>query len=117
LKRRIDLGLSLKSVAMLLDVTVQTIRSWENDKGIPRIQQHKSITAFLGYSLWQVDTSTLSGRIREYRHRQGLSAKKLAELVGVSETAIFKWEFKKTKPPSQLEATLASLLENTKPLE
>jgi len=111
LKRRLYLQLSVQEVAVILNTSLPTLRSWENNQKKPRIRDFSHITTFLGYSLWQFDSSSLEARMKEYRFKHGLSANKFAGLIGVSETAILKWEAGKTKPSETVETKLHRVLE------
>jgi len=53
---------------------------------------------FLGYSPFLFDTSTLGGRIRNFRFESGLSHEDLARKIGINESAIYAWEKEENKP-------------------
>jgi len=115
-KRRMDLRLLQKDIAKRWNVTEETITNWENGYSIPMISYYPLIIEFLGYSLWQFDTNTLSGKILEYRHRYGLSAKQLGRLLGVNLSTVRSWELNESTPSKQKIKKLELLLAN-KPLD
>jgi len=82
-KRRYDLKLSQLDVASIIGVTTDTITYWENGRSMPQISFKPAITRFLGYDPYSVDTSTLGGKVKQYRYMRGLSQKKLAKLLNV----------------------------------
>ncbi len=49
-KRRLDLGLSQKDVALRLEVDQGKIWRWENNKTSPAMRDLSRIIAFLGYN-------------------------------------------------------------------
>lgn len=108
-KRRMDLGLLQRDVAKLLGVTDETITNWEREYGQPKIRYYPTIIAFLGFLPIQIDTSTLGGKIKLYRHYKGLSHKKMAKTFGVDETTIFNWERDAHVPQPKLLQSLISL--------
>lgn len=48
-------------------------------------------------------------RIAAYRKQKGLSQGKLSELLGVSQTAVYKWESGQTQPDIEMLKKLADL--------
>ena len=97
-KRRIELNLKQSDIATMFDVCEDSITGWENGRSAPQVAQYPKIIAFLGYCPFQIDDSTLGGRIKKYRLEKGLSKKKFAELLGVDETSILAWEADERKP-------------------
>ncbi|MBY0377305.1 MAG: recombinase family protein [Gammaproteobacteria bacterium] len=116
-KRRMDLGLFQRDIAQLWNVTEETITNWENGYSEPQIGYYARIAMFLGYEWWRFDISALSGRIQDYRYRNGLSAKRLGQLLGVNMTTIRSWELEERVPRKEQLENLNLLLETTKPLE
>lgn len=103
-KSRMDLGLFQRDIAQLWNVTEETITNWENGYSEPQIVYYPCIAVFLGYEWWRFDTSTLSGRTQDYRYRNGLSAKRLGQSLGVNMTTIRSWELEESVPrKEQLE--------------
>lgn len=87
-----------------------------NGHTTPMINYYPLIIEFLGYSMWQFDISTLSGKILDYRYRNGLSAKRLGQLLGVNMSTVRSWELEKRMLSKENIKKLEALL-LTKPLE
>jgi DNA-binding XRE family transcriptional regulator len=98
--RRIQLSLSQRDVAKVLEVSEDTITYWENSRAQPQIYHYPKIILFLGHNPFPVDTSTLSGRMKKYRNGNGASQEDLAMLVGVNESTIFSCANEEHKPLS-----------------
>jgi DNA-binding transcriptional regulator YiaG len=90
--RRLKLHLFQKDVADLFEVSTDTITNWENNRSVPQIQFYKKIIDFLEFFPFDIYTSTLQGKMKEYRYRNGLSYKEFAKLFGVNQTTILDWE-------------------------
>lgn len=97
-KRRLQLKLLQKDVAVIFGVCEDTITGWENDRYTPQMAYYPEIIQFLGYSPFQTDTSTLGGRMKKYRIENGLSQEDLGKLIGVNESTIYAWEKGQHKP-------------------
>jgi len=105
-----DLKKSQAAVARSLDVAEDSITYWENHRSEPKVSYYPRILAFLGYSPWQFDTSTLQGRLKEYRYRYGLSYKKFGMTFGMDSAHIKKLEEGSTVPFRKTIAKLEHLL-------
>lgn len=115
-KRKI-LGLYQRDAALILGVTEEALSRWENRKNEPHISLFPRIITFLEYEWWQFDTSTLRGRIQDYRFRHGLTSHRFGLLLNVHGTTIRGWEEKGRIPLAYVMKKLNILLENTKPLD
>lgn len=107
-KRRLELKLLQKEVAVLFGVTEDSITYWENGRFRPAIVYYPKIIQFLGYCPVPTDTTTLGGRIKKYRLENGLSQEALSALIGVDERTILAWE----KGENQPTRSKLRLLEN-----
>jgi len=74
----------------------------------PSLAQIPKIIEFLGRDPFQREAATLSEKIREYRRVQGLSQKKLAQLLKIDESTIGNWEKDENLP---LKRNLQKLLD------
>lgn len=92
-KVRIERGLEQKDVARIIKVVEDTITGWENGRSSPQVSFMPSIIQFLGYAPNQTDPTTLSGRLKGYRSRLGLSPKALGKILGVNASTIRDWEY------------------------
>ena len=90
--QRIKLNLIQKDVAKIFNVSTDTITNWENNRGLPQINFYPKLIEFLGLFPFEIDTSTLQGKMKEYRYINGLSQKKLGEILGVDASTVGSWE-------------------------
>jgi transcriptional regulator with XRE-family HTH domain len=91
-KRRLELKLLQSEVAKILDVCEDTMTGWENSRSRPLVYHYPKIIQFLGYNPFPSDTSTLGGRIKQYRTEKGITQEALGRLLLVNESTIFHWE-------------------------
>ena len=92
-KKRIELGLLQREVADLLGADPQSVNAWERNYREPVLHRLPAIAAFLGYDLEApAANAPLGVRIASRRRRLGLSQKRLAELLGIDEATVRKWE-------------------------
>jgi transcriptional regulator with XRE-family HTH domain len=92
-KRRLDLNLLQKEVALTIGVDTNTITNWEKNRTSPKLYLIPAIIRFLGYNPFHTeDGLTLGWRIKKYREIQGLSQKELAKQLGVDPTTLARWE-------------------------
>ncbi|OQP64981.1 transcriptional regulator [Niastella vici] len=108
--RRLELHLFQKDVADLMGVTEDSITNWELNRHEPQIEYYPKIIEFLGYFPFDIDTSTLGGKIKRYRYLKGVTQEELARELGVNESTIFHYEKNDTKPFRKTMAKLAPIL-------
>ena len=79
---------------MTLGVSEATITGWELNQTTPSITQLPKIISFLGYipEPYCKKADNFIEQIKLYRQIHGLTQEKFAELVGVDETTVAKWE-------------------------
>jgi len=77
-KRRLDLGLFQKEVAVTIGVDTCTVTNWERGHSEPELRLIPSIIGFLGYEPTSDLPATLGERIKQYRILKGISQKELA---------------------------------------
>ena len=111
-KKRLDLKLRQKDVALMVGVTEECIMYWETDFAKPQIQYAPKIIKFLGYNPYVMETETLGGKVKNYRVVHGLSHKKMGGIVGVDGATISTWETGKFKPEGANLNRLNELLSN-----
>ena len=100
-KRRVGLGLFQRDLRQRFKLEKETYANWEKDRCNPAMKHWPGITAFLGYDPTP-EPKTLGQRLMAYRRRNGLSRKRLAVLLQVDETTLWKWETDRKKPESIL---------------
>ena len=114
-KRRIEHGLIQKEVAKQLGVNTWTYILWEQDRSTPTIRYYPAIFAFLGYDPFPAPT-TLSEQIATKRRSLGLSFREVADLLGVDEGTVSRWESGEWKPRMSQQA-VQSFLARPAPLQ
>jgi DNA-binding transcriptional regulator YiaG len=97
-KKRLELGLTQKDVAVLLNLGEDTITYWENHRAVPMINHYPLVIKFLGYNPCEVEDNSLVSKLVQFRKIQGLSCKKLGKLLSVDASTIRSWELDKCKP-------------------
>ena len=83
---RIGRGMLQREVAEVVGVRRGTINTWDCNRGEPRASDVPRIVAFLGDDPFP-KAETQEERRREWRLRNGLSARVAARLIGVGEAA------------------------------
>jgi transcriptional regulator with XRE-family HTH domain len=106
--RRLDLKLTKRQLSLNLNVSDITIYLWEKNRVKPSLAQIPKIIEFLGRDPFEKEAENLGDRIREYRRVQGLSQKKLAQLLKIDESTIGNWEKDENLP---LKRNLQKLLD------
>lgn len=87
-----DKQLFQEDIALLIGVSTDCITNWENGRANPQIQYMPKILEFLGFMPLEIDEYTLSGMIKSYRVKNGLSHKKMGDVLGVDASTIRAWE-------------------------
>lgn len=99
-----------KDIATLIGVTEICITNWENNRSKPYVKYYPKIIQFLGYMPFEVDSSTLAGKIKLYRYMHGLSKEKLASILHIDESTVHHYEKNKQKPTAPTLRKLESFL-------
>lgn len=81
-KRRLDLKLLQKEVALILGGEEATTWNWENNRSSPKLHNIPKIVEFLGYVPFDGKPKTLGKRIIHYRRLYGITQKELAHRLG-----------------------------------
>jgi len=108
--RRLEHHLLQKDIAERFGVTEATITNWELNRHEPQIGYYPKIIEFLGYFPFEIDTSTLGGKIKRYRYMKGVTQEELAKELGVNESTVFHYENNDTKPLRKTMKKLAPIL-------
>ena len=110
-KRRLDLGLLQKEVALRIGVDKTTVNNWEAGTAFPSLRAQPAVIEFLEYDPRQIPDDDDWGRlIRHLRQRQGLSMEALAEVLGVDTSTVRGWECRGHRPWPGLHARLVEAL-------
>lgn len=113
-KKRIQLKLLQKDVAKICGVTEDCITNWEKGRSIPQIQYFPNIINFLGYLPFEVELTTLSGKLKAHRQINGLTQRQLGKILGVDGTTVCSWELKQNEPNNEVLLKLCAILDKQK---
>lgn len=109
-KKRMELKLLQKDVAGICGVSEDCIRNWEKNRSTPQIQFFPRVINFLGYIPFEVNLTTLSGKLKAHRHINRLSQKQFGKILGVDGATVCSWELEETKPHKAIMEKLDSML-------
>jgi DNA-binding XRE family transcriptional regulator len=108
LKRRVELGLFQKQVALRLLAKADTYFLWEKGYRQPTIRNWPAIIRFLGYDPFPAP-ATWSERVAAKRRALGLTIEDAAKLAGVDPGTFGRWERRTgNSPVKAAERFLAS---------
>lgn len=108
---RLSRRILIKDVVALLQISRETLRGWELGEFEPQVSHFPLIISFLGYSPFRFDTTTLAGKIKEYRYRKGLTQKELGELLSTDTSIIWQWETNGRIPIEKTQKQILELIE------
>jgi len=91
-KKRMELKLFQKDLAILFGVSEDCITYWENSRSTPQIQYYPALIRFLGYYPFELDLTAFEGRIKAFRYINGLSQKQFATLMKINPRTAQQWE-------------------------
>jgi len=109
-KRRLDLGLYQKEVAVTIGVDTTTVYNWENNRTAPPLRFSPRIARFLHHELPTPKPTTLGETIKRYRYLRGISQKGLASQLGVDPTTLARWEKDEGNASGSLRERLSQFL-------
>jgi len=98
---RLNNHLSQANVAKILGVCEDSIVGWETRGITPTVRQIPGIFRMIGYLPFNIDTSTLGGKIYCYRIMHGLSRNEFGALIPADASSILSWEKGKHVPPKR----------------
>lgn len=105
-----ELKLLQKDLAKICGVTQDSIANWEKNRTVPQIQFFPRIISFLGYLPFWVDMKTLPGKLKAYRHINGLSQKQLGKILEVDGATVCSWELGEQNPQKAMLTKLDAIL-------
>jgi len=105
-----ELKLLQKDVSIICRVTEDCITNWEKNRSFPQVQFFPQIIQFLGYLPFEVDSSTLSGKLKAYRYMNGFSQKQMGKILKVDGGTICSWELGENKPHKEMLKKLDAML-------
>jgi DNA-binding transcriptional regulator YiaG len=111
-KRRLDLGLFQRQIAVQFGVDEASVWNWEKCGMKPESRYLPGIISFLGYNPLPEPTG-LAARIVWARSSWGLSRVAYARLLGVDPSTLARWETGRRKPSAGHLDALKTLLQTT----
>jgi transcriptional regulator with XRE-family HTH domain len=108
-RQRILRSLKQRDLAVAHGVSEQTICNWETGRAEPEVRYLPKIIAFLDYCPY-TPGRPLGERLRVAREAQGLSRKRLAQLVRVDEGTLWRWEQGMRTPKGKLAVAADAIL-------
>ena len=103
-KKRLDLKLRQKEVAVIIGVDEVSIYNWEKNRTIPHVRYIPKIIQFLGNVPTNLQPESFREKILYYRKLRGLNLENLAKYLGIDPGTLANWEKGKRQPsPRSLE--------------
>ncbi|WP_343693724.1 helix-turn-helix transcriptional regulator [Chitinophaga sp.] len=110
LSKRLEKRMLQREVASFIGVTEDCVTLWENNRSNPMVKYYPKIIEFLGYFPFQIDISSLAGKIKYYRYIKGFTQEDLAKKLGINESTVFHYEKGTHKPKGRLRQVLSLFL-------
>jgi len=108
--RRLELHLFQKDVAKIFNVSEESIVNWENHHRELQIQFYPKLIEFLGYFPFEIDTTTVAGKIKKYRYMNGSIYKEVGKLLSVDASTVRSWELGRSTPNKSTLERLEKLI-------
>ena len=109
--RRLWSGVSIRQLARYCEVSLETVRGWEEDDIGPPADQHQALADLLGGIPDDFTrTSTSGSRIRAGREANGVTVESIAEAVGVSTKEFERWEADEALPTPEQRLAMIRIL-------
>lgn len=109
-RRRLELGLLQREVAIRLGVSEASVWNWENGRTAVHTRLVPRVYDFLGYTPWNLPDG-FGTWLREVRRGLGLSRRKMARMLGADESTVAGWEHRCRQPSDGPVAKIRALLE------
>ena len=113
-KRRLDLNLRQKDVAVRLRLNEYTVCGWENNKTTPAVRYFPRIIEFLGYDPYG-EPERYGEMIAARRRQCGLSRKRLAKQLSMDEMTLARYEDGVAQPKAEQQVKLEEFLAGSSP--
>jgi transcriptional regulator with XRE-family HTH domain len=110
-RRRLDLGLTQRTLARQLGVREETVHLWETGRARPLPRHFGRIVRFLGFDP-EPGGSDLAGRIRTRRRAEGLTQAELAARLGTDEGTIVDLEHRRRRVSGRVRALANAFMED-----
>ena len=96
-KRRLDLGLLQRELAVKLGAHKASVLNWELGRNDPELRFMPAILAFLGFDP-RPAPNWVGARLVRHREVKGWTQNQLASALGVDPTTLSRWELGKKTP-------------------
>jgi transcriptional regulator with XRE-family HTH domain len=113
-KRRLDLGLFQKDVAVAIGVDTNTVTNWEKGHSQPELRFIPRIIEFLGYEPDGSNPVSLGEKVKRYRCLEGISQNVLAQRIGIDPTTLRRLERNQGMCSQAVLTKVATILAQTK---
>lgn len=90
--RRVLLKLDQTQVAAKLEVNYRTYVFWENGDIVPRPSHYPAIIRFLGYLPFEIDRTTIAGKVRVCCLLKGVTKLQFSKMLGLEPRMLVKFE-------------------------
>ena len=111
-RKRLDLGLRQKDVAVHIWVSEASIYNWERNRTTPQIHQLPGVIRFLGYNPFP-PAGSFPDKLTALRRKLGLSQKLMAERLGIDPGTLRNWESGRWHPSKKLQMKLRDVLRSS----
>jgi len=108
-RRRLDLGLTQRTLARRLGVREEAVHLWELDRFLPLARHYGRLVRVLGVDP-EPPSHSLAERLRAARRRAGLTQAELARRLGLDEGTVVDFEAGRRSPSKRVTAALAGFL-------
>ncbi len=109
---RLTRNILIKDVCTLIKIDRETLRGWELDLFEPHVCHYPLIISFLGYNPCVFETDTLSGKIKAYRFKHGLTQMQFGKLLNTNSSVIWQWESNSRLPLAKTYKKILALIQN-----
>ena len=114
-KRRMDLNMTKKAMAIKFNVNEMTVGTWENNKHVPPPKHYANLIKYIGYLPFETKNLSLGKQLYYARQVAGLTQEKLSRLIKIDESSLRLIELDQRKPQSKIYKILYGFIaENLK---
>ncbi|MBI4467768.1 MAG: helix-turn-helix transcriptional regulator [Acidobacteria bacterium] len=110
-KKRLDLGLLQREVAVQIGVDQDTIWNWESNATHPALPLIPKVIEFLGYALY-VRAACQTEKLSRFRKTRGMSIKEMAGHLGVDPSTVAGWEAERHRPGRRYRRKIRGFFSN-----
>ena len=108
---RLTRNILIKDVCAYLKIDRDTLRGWEQNLFEPHVSHYPVIISFLSYNPCQIESSSLSGKIKKYRYAHGLTQKQFGALLDIDACVVWEWESNERLPIPKNKTRVLELIQ------